>query len=84
MKTKARPPVKVKKVERLGIVLQSWDRNWGRSADMYLMPNGNVGSSSYWRQISPLAGYLQPVISQRTSCADHRTSLKALTGHTGR
>ena len=47
MKTKARPPVKVKKVERLGIVLQSWDRNWGRSADMYLMPNGNVLSSSY-------------------------------------
>ena len=83
MKTKARPPVKVKKVERLGIVLQSWDRNWGRSADMYLMPNGNVGSSSYWRQISPLAGYLQPAIFQRTFCADHRTSLKALTGCTG-
>ena len=36
-----------KKVARLGIVTQSWDRNWGRSADMYLMPNGNVGSSSY-------------------------------------
>lgn len=36
-----------KKVARLGIVTQSWDRNWGRSADMHLMPNGNVGSSSY-------------------------------------